>query len=109
MLCSAKVFICQLGDRAFAACAINATKLSSVHSKLLRTHAPFTKIVFNFPHVGGLHPTRDALVADLWVENLRRQLAREIATVRPRAEREQLDAATALATRSVEEQLWGSA
>lgn len=25
-----------------------------------------------FPHVGGLHPTRDALVAELWVENLRR-------------------------------------
>ena len=27
------------------------------------------------PHVGGLHPTRDAIVADLWVENLRRFLA----------------------------------
>lgn len=25
-----------------------------------------------FPHVGGLHPARDALVAELWVENLRR-------------------------------------
>jgi phosphoglycerate dehydrogenase-like enzyme len=25
-----------------------------------------------FPHVGGLHPTRDALVAELWVDNLRR-------------------------------------
>ena len=24
------------------------------------------------PHVGGLHPTRDTIVADLWVENLRR-------------------------------------
>jgi 25S rRNA (uracil2634-N3)-methyltransferase len=34
--------------------AINATKLSSTYSKLLRTQAPFTKIVFNFPHVGGL-------------------------------------------------------
>lgn len=34
--------------------AINGTKLSSIHSKLLRTHSPFTKIVFNFPHVGGL-------------------------------------------------------
>jgi 25S rRNA (uracil2634-N3)-methyltransferase len=34
--------------------AINATRLSSTHSKLLRTHSPFTKIVFNFPHVGGL-------------------------------------------------------
>ena len=27
------------------------------------------------PHVGGLHPERDALVASLWVENLRRFLA----------------------------------
>jgi phosphoglycerate dehydrogenase-like enzyme len=27
------------------------------------------------PHVGGLHPERDTLVADLWVENLRRFLA----------------------------------
>lgn len=26
------------------------------------------------PHVGGLHPRRDALVADLWVDNLRRFL-----------------------------------
>jgi phosphoglycerate dehydrogenase-like enzyme len=26
------------------------------------------------PHVGGLHPERDALVAALWVENLRRFL-----------------------------------
>jgi 25S rRNA (uracil2634-N3)-methyltransferase len=34
--------------------AINATKLSTTHSKLLRAHSPFTKIVFNFPHVGGL-------------------------------------------------------
>ena len=34
--------------------AINATKLSSTHSKLLRACSPFTKIVFNFPHVGGL-------------------------------------------------------
>jgi phosphoglycerate dehydrogenase-like enzyme len=24
-----------------------------------------------FPHVGGLHPARDALVAELWVDNLR--------------------------------------
>jgi 25S rRNA (uracil2634-N3)-methyltransferase len=37
-----------------AHCAINATKLSTTHSKLLRAHSPFTKIVFNFPHVGGL-------------------------------------------------------
>ena len=34
--------------------AINAAKLSTTHSKLLRAHSPFTKIVFNFPHVGGL-------------------------------------------------------
>jgi 25S rRNA (uracil2634-N3)-methyltransferase len=34
--------------------AINATKLSTTHSKLLRAHSPFTRIVFNFPHVGGL-------------------------------------------------------
>jgi 25S rRNA (uracil2634-N3)-methyltransferase len=34
--------------------AIDATKLSTTHSKLLRAHSPFTKIVFNFPHVGGL-------------------------------------------------------
>jgi phosphoglycerate dehydrogenase-like enzyme len=27
------------------------------------------------PHVGGLHPRRDVLVADLWVDNLRRFLA----------------------------------
>jgi phosphoglycerate dehydrogenase-like enzyme len=27
------------------------------------------------PHVGGLHPTRDTLVASLWVDNLRRFLA----------------------------------
>ncbi|KIW70982.1 hypothetical protein PV04_03208 [Phialophora macrospora] len=33
---------------------IDAVKLSSTHKKALRTHAPFTKIVFNFPHVGGL-------------------------------------------------------
>ena len=33
---------------------IDATKLSSAHRKALRPNAPFTKIVFNFPHVGGL-------------------------------------------------------
>lgn len=33
---------------------IDATKLSSAHKKALRPHSPFTKIVFNFPHVGGL-------------------------------------------------------
>jgi phosphoglycerate dehydrogenase-like enzyme len=25
-----------------------------------------------FPHVGGLHPERDEIVAELWVDNLRR-------------------------------------
>ena len=36
--------------------------------------SPFwtTEGITVFPHVGGLHPTRDALVAELWVENLRR-------------------------------------
>jgi 25S rRNA (uracil2634-N3)-methyltransferase len=33
---------------------IDATRLSSTHSKLLRPSGPFTKIVFNFPHTGGL-------------------------------------------------------
>jgi 25S rRNA (uracil2634-N3)-methyltransferase len=33
---------------------IDAVKLSSAHKKALRTRTPFTKIVFNFPHVGGL-------------------------------------------------------
>jgi 25S rRNA (uracil2634-N3)-methyltransferase len=33
---------------------IDATKLSSTHKKALRPYSPFTKIVFNFPHVGGL-------------------------------------------------------
>lgn len=31
-----------------------------------------TEGIVIFPHVGGLHPTRDALVAELFVENLRR-------------------------------------
>jgi phosphoglycerate dehydrogenase-like enzyme len=31
-----------------------------------------TEGIVVFPHVGGLHPQRDALVAGLWVENLRR-------------------------------------
>ncbi|RMD42896.1 hypothetical protein DV735_g2200, partial [Chaetothyriales sp. CBS 134920] len=33
---------------------IDATKLSTVHKNVLRRLGPFTKIVFNFPHVGGL-------------------------------------------------------
>ncbi|KAI1612265.1 hypothetical protein EDD36DRAFT_281142 [Exophiala viscosa] len=33
---------------------IDATKLSSAHKKLLRPYTPFNKIVFNFPHVGGM-------------------------------------------------------
>lgn len=33
---------------------IDATKLSSTHKKALRPSSPYTKIVFNFPHVGGL-------------------------------------------------------
>ena len=33
---------------------IDATKLSTAHRKRMRSSGPFTKIVFNFPHVGGL-------------------------------------------------------
>ena len=33
---------------------INATKLSNTHRKLFLAEGPFSKIVFNFPHVGGL-------------------------------------------------------
>jgi len=33
---------------------IDATALSKKHKRLLDPHAPFTKIVFNFPHTGGL-------------------------------------------------------
>jgi 25S rRNA (uracil2634-N3)-methyltransferase len=33
---------------------INATKLSTTHRKLLLSNGRFSKIVFNFPHVGGL-------------------------------------------------------
>jgi 25S rRNA (uracil2634-N3)-methyltransferase len=33
---------------------VDATKLSTSHRKRLRPGGPFTKIVFNFPHVGGL-------------------------------------------------------
>ena len=31
-----------------------------------------TENIVIFPHVGGLHPRRDELVAELWVDNLRR-------------------------------------
>jgi 25S rRNA (uracil2634-N3)-methyltransferase len=33
---------------------IDATKLHTAHRKQLRQQGPFTKIVFNFPHTGGL-------------------------------------------------------
>lgn len=33
---------------------IDATSMSKAHRKALSQHAPFTKIVFNFPHTGGL-------------------------------------------------------
>lgn len=33
---------------------VDATALSKNHKKVLNQHAPFTKIVFNFPHTGGL-------------------------------------------------------
>jgi phosphoglycerate dehydrogenase-like enzyme len=41
--------------------------------------SPFwtTEGIVVFPHVGGLHPGRDALVAELWVDNLRRFVAGE--------------------------------
>lgn len=40
----------------------------------LPADSPFwtTEGITVFPHVGGLHPARDTLVAELWVENLRR-------------------------------------
>jgi len=40
----------------------------------LAEDSPFwtTEGITVFPHVGGLHPSRDALVAELWVDNLRR-------------------------------------
>jgi len=43
-----------MNDKVRILYGINAMKLSTTHSKLLRPYAPFTKIVFNFPHVGGL-------------------------------------------------------
>ena len=43
-----------VGSTAAVLCGIDATKLSSAHKKALRPYSPFTKIVFNFPHVGGL-------------------------------------------------------
>jgi 25S rRNA (uracil2634-N3)-methyltransferase len=33
---------------------VDATKLHTAHRKQLRQYEPFTKIVFNFPHTGGL-------------------------------------------------------
>jgi len=44
------------GEQSIAAIlyGIDATKLSSTHKKVLRPYSPFTKIIFNFPHVGGL-------------------------------------------------------
>jgi len=40
----------------------------------LPASSPFwtTENIVVFPHVGGLHPHRDELVAELWVDNLRR-------------------------------------
>jgi len=42
----------------------------------LPTDHPFwtTPGIVVLPHVGGLHPTRDAVVAGLWVDNVRRFL-----------------------------------
>ncbi|EXJ79975.1 hypothetical protein A1O3_08261 [Capronia epimyces CBS 606.96] len=53
---SAATLDCQgrKGDLVHILYGIDATKLSSAHKKALRPYSPFTKIVFNFPHVGGL-------------------------------------------------------
>jgi phosphoglycerate dehydrogenase-like enzyme len=43
----------------------------------LPSEHPFwtTSGIVVLPHVGGLHPTRDTIVASLWVDNLQRFLA----------------------------------
>jgi hypothetical protein len=43
-----------IGPRVTVLYDIDATKLSTAHKKALRKMAPFSKIVFSFPHVGGL-------------------------------------------------------
>ena len=59
--------------------AVRARRIAGAVLDVFRTEplaedSPFwtTEGITVFPHVGGLHPSRDALVAELWVENLRR-------------------------------------
>ena len=59
--------------------AVKARRIAGAVLDVFRTEplpadSPFwtTEGITVFPHVGGLHPARDALVAELWVENLRR-------------------------------------
>lgn len=59
--------------------AVRARRIAGAVLDVFRTEplpadSPFwtTEGITVFPHVGGLHPARDALVADLWAENLRR-------------------------------------
>jgi glyoxylate/hydroxypyruvate reductase len=55
---------------------IGGAVLDVFKTEPLPAEHPFwtTPGIIVLPHVGGLHPERDALVADLWVENLRRFL-----------------------------------
>ena len=59
--------------------AVRARRIAGAVLDVFRTEplaedSPFwtTEGITVFPHVGGLHPSRDVLVAELWVENLRR-------------------------------------
>jgi glyoxylate/hydroxypyruvate reductase A len=59
--------------------AVRARRIAGAVLDVFRTEplpadSPFwvTEGITVFPHVGGLHPARDTLVAELWVENLRR-------------------------------------
>jgi phosphoglycerate dehydrogenase-like enzyme len=59
--------------------AVRARRIAGAVLDVFRTEplaedSPFwtTEGITVFPHVGGLHPSRDALVAELWVENLHR-------------------------------------
>ena len=59
--------------------AVNERRIAGAVLDVFRTEPlpsdhPFwtTPGIVVLPHVGGLHPTRDTIVADLWVENLRR-------------------------------------
>jgi phosphoglycerate dehydrogenase-like enzyme len=64
---------------AVAAKTISGAVLDVYHQEPLPRESPFwtTEGIIVFPHVGGLHPQRDDLVAELWVDNLRRFAAGE--------------------------------